>query len=130
MSTKCRLGSPDPGEVPGLLEQSLNESLARMKLDSVDLFFLHNMIVPDDAADVLQGTPRSLFVQAVRPALEDLRQRGRIGAWGITGIGVPDAVIETLRTKARRPRPFRPSPTCWIHRARSNALMRLQGRGT
>ena len=90
-------GQPDAAEVAGLLTQSLDESLARMKLDSVDLFFLHNMIVPDNAADLYQGTPRSLFIQAVRPALEDLRERGRIGAWGITGIGVPDAIIETLR---------------------------------
>ena len=97
VSTKCRLGSPDASEVAGLLTQSLDESLARMKLDSVDLFFIHNMIIPDDAADLYQGTPRSLFIQAVRPALEDLRERGRIGAWGITGIGVPDAIIETLR---------------------------------
>ncbi len=97
VSTKCRLGSPDAGDVAALLEQSLDESLARMRLESVDLFFLHNMIIPDDAADLYQGTPRSLFVQAVRAALEDLRQRGRIGAWGITGIGAPDAVIETLR---------------------------------
>ena len=96
VSTKCRLGNPDAGDVASLLEQSLDESLARMRLDSVDLFFLHNMIIPDDAADVLQGTPRSLFIEAVRPALEDLRRRGRIGAWGITGIGVPDAIIETL----------------------------------
>ena len=96
VSTKCRLGNPDAGDVASLLEQSLDESLARMRLDSVDLFFLHNMIIPDDAADVLQGTPRSLFIEAVRPALEDLRERGRIGAWGITGIGVPDAIIETL----------------------------------
>ena len=97
ISTKCRLGSPDAREVAGILETSLDESLARLKLDSVDLFFIHNMIIPDDKADVYQGTPRSLFVEAVSPVLEDLRRRGRIGAWGITGIGVPDAVIETLR---------------------------------
>ena len=97
VSTKCRLGSPDAGDVAALLETSLEESLARMKLDSVDLLFLHNMIVPDDAADLYEGTPRSLFGRAARPALEDLRRRGCIGAWGITGIGVPDAVIETLR---------------------------------
>ena len=97
VSTKCRLGSPDPGEVAGILERSLDESLERMGLESVDLFFLHNMIVPDEKADVYQGTPRSLFIEAVRPAFEDLRRRGRIGAWGITGIGVPDPVIKTLR---------------------------------
>ena len=97
ISTKCRLGNPDAREVAGILETSLNESLARLKLDSVDLFFIHNMIVPDDTADVYLGTPCSLFIEAARPALEELRRRGRIGAWGITGIGVPDAVIETLR---------------------------------
>ena len=97
ISTKCRLGNPEASEVAGVLETSLDESLARLKLDSVDLFFIHNMIVPDDKAEVHQGTPRSLFVDAVRPALEELRRSGRIGAWGITGIGVPDAVIDTLR---------------------------------
>ncbi len=97
VSTKCRLGSPDAGDVAALLEQSLDESLARMKLESIDLFFLHNMIIPDDTADLYQGTPRSLFIQAARPALVDLQRRGRIGAWGITGIGVPDAVIDTLK---------------------------------
>ena len=96
VSTKCRLGNPAAGEVAGILEKSLAESLERMMLDTVDLFFLHNMIIPDDAADAYQGTPRSLFVEAVRPALEDLRASGRIGAWGITGIGVPDAVLATL----------------------------------
>ena len=97
VSTKCRLGNPDPAEVAGILERSLAESLERMMLDRVDLFFLHNMIIPDDAADTYQGTPRSLFTEFVRPALEDLRRSGRIGAWGITGIGVPDSIIQTLR---------------------------------
>ncbi len=97
VSTKCRLGNPAPGDVAGILAKSLEESLERMMLDRVDLFFLHNMIIPDEAADAYQGTPRSLFIEAVRPALEDLLQSGRIGAWGITGIGVPDSIIQTLR---------------------------------
>src|SRR5206468_12105108 len=41
-------------------------------------------------------TPHRLFVEAVRPALEQLVARGRIGAWGITGIGVPTTIIATL----------------------------------
>ena len=97
VSTKCRLGNPAPGDVAGILAKSLEESLERMMLDRVDLFFLHNMIIPDEASDAYQGTPRSLFIEAVRPALEDLLQSGRIGAWGITGIGVPDSIIQTLR---------------------------------
>jgi aryl-alcohol dehydrogenase-like predicted oxidoreductase len=67
-----------------------------MQLERVDLFFLHNQIVPDASADQIPGTPHRLFVEAVRPALEQLVARGRIGAWGITGIGVPTTIITTL----------------------------------
>ena len=91
VSTKCAVGSPAPGDILPLLEASLDESLARMKLDTVDLFFLHSRIVPDDAVDRRRGTPRGLLIEAVRPAFERLVERGRIGAWGISGIGVPSA---------------------------------------
>jgi aryl-alcohol dehydrogenase-like predicted oxidoreductase len=48
VSTKCLLGDPPPGEVPARLERSLEESLARMRLDRVDLFILHGQVVPDE----------------------------------------------------------------------------------
>jgi aryl-alcohol dehydrogenase-like predicted oxidoreductase len=96
VSTKCAVGNRAAREVLPLLERSLDESLARMQLERVDLFFLHNQIVPDATAGQTPGTPRSLFVEAVRPALEQLVARGRIGAWGITGIGVPTTIIATL----------------------------------
>ena len=96
ISTKCRLGNPPAADVPSLLEKSLDESLARMKLEMVDIFFLHNLIIPDDAVGRYQGTSRGLFVEAVRPAFERLRADGRIGSWGITGIGVPHPIIETI----------------------------------
>ena len=97
ISTKCRVGNPSPQEVMPLLERSLDESLVRLKLKRVDLFFLHGQIVPNGAADVSPGTTRSLFVEAVRPALERLVQQGRVGAWGISGIGEPSAILETLQ---------------------------------
>ncbi len=96
VSTKCAVGNRAAREVLPLLERSLDESLARMKLERVDLFFLHNQVVPDATADQTPGTPRRLFVEAVRPAFEQLVARGRIGAWGITGIGVPTTIIATL----------------------------------
>jgi aryl-alcohol dehydrogenase-like predicted oxidoreductase len=96
VSTKCAVGNRAASEVLPLLEQSLDESLARLQLDRVDLFFLHNQIVPDETADPILATPRRLFVEAVRPAFEHLVARGRIGAWGITGIGVPSTIIEML----------------------------------
>ena len=96
ISTKCSLGNPPPAEVTPLLEKSLDESLARMGLDWIHLFLLHSNIIPDDTVSLYRGTPRGLFIEAVRPAFERLVASGRIGAWGITGIGVPSAILETL----------------------------------
>ena len=96
VSTKHRLGNPPAGEVLSLFEQSLAESLARIRLVRVDLFLLHNQIIPDGSEDRFDGTPRRLFIEAVLPAFEQLVSDGRIGAWGITGIGVPGSVIETI----------------------------------
>ena len=98
VSTKCRLGNPPGDQVFYLLEKSLEESLARMKLDRVDLFFLHSQVIPDKSQDRYEGTPRALFTGQVVPAFERLVASGRIGAWAITGIGVPDVVLETLHT--------------------------------
>jgi aryl-alcohol dehydrogenase-like predicted oxidoreductase len=96
ISTKCMLGNPSRQEVRARLERSLEKSLARTKLNRIDLFFLHGHIVPDHIVGSVEGTSRSLFVEAVRPALEQLVARGRIGAWGISGIGVPTAILETI----------------------------------
>ncbi len=99
ISTKCRLNLMPAGEVFPTFEQSLTASLERLRLERVDLFILHNQIVTDEeSASGTTGTPLSLFDAAVRPAFERLVADGRIGAWGITGIGSPGAVIEVLRS--------------------------------
>jgi aryl-alcohol dehydrogenase-like predicted oxidoreductase len=102
VTTKHMLGAPPAAEVYDRLRESLEASLARMQLSRVDLFFLHGMIVPDDdpapsgSPAARRGTPRSLFTEAVRPAFERLVGEGLAGAWGITAIGVPSALIETI----------------------------------
>ena len=96
VSTKCRLDNPPAEEVRPRLRASLSESLARMKLEQVGLFFLHNMIVADVDQVRYEGTPRALFLERVLPVFEQLRAEGLIGAWGITGIGVPGAILETI----------------------------------
>ena len=98
VSTKCRVNAPPAAGVAELLRSSLTESLARLRLERVDVFIVHNMLVADADADRYAGTPLTLFEEAVRPALEGLVSEGLAGAWGITGIGVPDAVIAALRS--------------------------------
>lgn len=102
VTTKCRVGSTPPREIPKLLEDSLTASLERMQLDRVDIFFLHNWVVPDGAPLHERGTHRSVVEGVVIPVLETMVSEGRIGAWGLTGIGEPNALIGLLGG-ARRP---------------------------
>ena len=102
VSTKCMLGNPPREQVLSRLERSLDQSLARANLKRIDLFFLHGQIVPDTTVGQAQGTPHGLFVEVVRPALEQLVARGRIGAWGISGIGVPTTTRFRTAVSKRR----------------------------
>src|SRR5262245_2062054 len=66
VSPKFAAGNGAAREVRPLLERGLDESLAPLKLDRVDLFSVHNQIVPDASPDQIPGTPHRLFVEAVR----------------------------------------------------------------
>jgi aryl-alcohol dehydrogenase-like predicted oxidoreductase len=104
ITSKCRLGSPPPGETAARLSQSLEASLAAMHLDHVDLFFLHTNICDDDY--VYETRPDRQNVFATRwsvyagefiPAMEALKSAGKIGHWGITGTGVPKTIVRALK---------------------------------
>src|SRR5437016_10887845 len=49
VTSKCNLGNAAPAEIEGLLRRSIEGSLARLRLDRLDLFFLHSNVVPDEA---------------------------------------------------------------------------------
>jgi aryl-alcohol dehydrogenase-like predicted oxidoreductase len=107
VTSKCNLGNAPADRVYRTLRESIETSLRLLKLDRLDIFFLHSNIVPDghamwNKADVSRFTPLSLYRSHVRPAFERLKSEGLIGAWGITGIGHPDAIIEVL---AEAPKP-------------------------
>ena len=104
ITTKCRLGSPPPGEVAAKLTQSLENSLKTMRLDRVDLFFLHTNICPDDYVYAVRpdrqyvfATSWSIYADRFIPTMEALKAAGKIGAWGITGTGLPQTIIRALR---------------------------------
>ncbi|MBS0241219.1 MAG: aldo/keto reductase [Proteobacteria bacterium] len=106
VTTKHRLGNPPAGDVEKNVRQSLGESLARMRLERVDLFFLHSNIIPDDydasAYTDRPATRWTTYIEQFVPVCEKLVSEGRIGAWGITGIGIPECVLAAL---ANSPRP-------------------------
>jgi aryl-alcohol dehydrogenase-like predicted oxidoreductase len=103
VTTKYQLGSPAPADVHRKMEESLRRSLGFMKRERVDLFFLHSNICDDgfvyprfaERQDRF-ATRWSLYVDAVVPAMERLKRDGLIGAWGVTGTGVPATVRRAL----------------------------------
>ena len=101
VTSKCNLGNQPANKVDRVLRQSIEASLRLLQLDRLDVFFLHSNLVPDGHAmwqrpDTERFTPLPLFIDVVRPAFEKLVMDGLIGAWGLTGIGHPDAIIEVL----------------------------------
>lgn len=105
VTTKHRLGTPPRGEVESSIRQSLDESFARMRVQHVDIFFLHSNIIPDDydasAYTDRPATRWTTYVEEFVPVCERLVSEGRIGAWGITGIGIPDCILAALEIPNR-----------------------------
>ena len=104
IATKCLLGSPSADEVPVILDRALDHSLKTMKIDHIDLFYLHSQICPDDFSFSVENSPLaqwatrwSVYENAVIPAMEKLVKQGRIGAWGLAGTGLPKSIMDALR---------------------------------
>jgi aryl-alcohol dehydrogenase-like predicted oxidoreductase len=103
ITTKCFLGSPAATEVEQKLAQSLDASLTTMKLDRVDVLFLHSNICEDDYVYAVRpdlrdsfATTWSLYMERFIPAAEKLKAQGKIGMWAITGTGVPATILRAL----------------------------------
>jgi len=90
------------------MRKSLEKRLSIMNLSRVDLFVLHSNIVPEgyrlDIPEHIQdrvATPLPVFQNQVVPAFKALRAEGLIGHWGITGVGLPQTIMEVLRADVR-----------------------------
>ena len=104
-TTKCQLGTPAPGEAPAIIRKHLERSLTALRMSRVDLLLLHSNIIPDDytfprdaAVQNRFATPVSIYRKQAIATFEALQREGLIGNWGITGVGLPDTIIEALRT--------------------------------
>ncbi|MBI1213819.1 MAG: aldo/keto reductase [Alphaproteobacteria bacterium] len=104
ITTKCSLGSPPAHEVADRLNRSLESSLKTMRLDRVDIFFLHTNICPDDYVYAIKpeqqdtfATKWSIYAEQFIPAVEALKASGKIRMWGITGSGLPRTIVKALR---------------------------------
>jgi aryl-alcohol dehydrogenase-like predicted oxidoreductase len=117
LSTKFTILPADHGHVAAAVAASLEASLTRLGRDHVDLLQLHNRIAHDGIDRPL--SPETVLGEVV-PALERLRQQGKLRFFGITALGetpalqrVVDArvldsaqvVVNLLNPSAARPVP-------------------------
>lgn len=110
-TSKCQLGSPPPGEIETRVRRRLERSLETMQLERLDLYFLHSNIVPDgyrfpDPAITPEIQARfactwSRYIEEVIPAFERLVAEGKIRAWGITGTGLPETILDALEHETK-----------------------------
>lgn len=102
ITTKCLHREVSPDDIAGQIRRSLDESLARLRMDRVDLFILHAYVCDDDDPVRTQSEfgwrfiPHAWFAEQVRPTFEALKGEGVIGDWGLTGTGSPGTMIKLL----------------------------------
>jgi aryl-alcohol dehydrogenase-like predicted oxidoreductase len=97
VGTKVRLPSDDFGDIANAVAKSLEGSLARLRLDRVDIFHLHNAITETGGGEAL--SVRQVLGEVV-PAFERLRQQGKIRFLGLTAIGDTAALHQVIDARA------------------------------
>ena len=95
VGTKFRIEPTERGRVSEAVTASLEASLRRLGMDWVDLLQLHNPISPDSRGGLAVGT----VLDHVVPALEGLRQQGKIRFFGITALGDAAAVQRVIAAR-------------------------------
>src|SRR6266481_4925239 len=93
VGTKVRLPSGDFGHIADAVAKSLEGSLARLRLDRVDIFHLHNAITETGGGEAL--SVRQVLGDVV-PAFEQLRQQGKTRFLGLTAIGDTAALHQVI----------------------------------
>ena len=97
VGTKVRLPSADFGGIGDAVAKSLEGSLARLRLDRVDIFHLHNAITETGGGEAL--SVRQVLGDVV-PAFERLRQQGKTRFLGLTAIGDTAALHQVIDARA------------------------------
>ncbi|HET9615934.1 MAG TPA: aldo/keto reductase [Pseudolabrys sp.] len=96
VGTKVRL---PPGEtrIGDAIVKSLDASLARLQMDHVDIFHLHNSVTEDGGGPALSVKQ---IMNEVVPAFEKLRGQGKIRFPGLTAVGDTPALHTVIGSGA------------------------------
>ena len=97
VGTKVRLPPSEFDRIADAVTMSLEGSLARLRLDRVDIFHLHNAITETGGEMAL--SVRQVLDDVV-PAFERLRQQGKTRFLGITAVGDTAALHQVIDARA------------------------------
>jgi len=97
VGTKVRLPLSEFGRIAAAVTMSLEGSLARLRLDRVDIFYLHNATTETGGGSAL--SVRQVLDEVV-PAFERLRQQGKIRFLGISALGDTAALHQVIDARA------------------------------
>jgi aryl-alcohol dehydrogenase-like predicted oxidoreductase len=93
VGTKVRLPAGDFGRIAAAVTESLDASLARLQLDHVDIFHLHNAVTVQGGGETLSAEQ---VLNEVVPAFETLRQAGKTRFLGITAVGETAELLRVI----------------------------------
>ena len=97
VGTKVRVPPVEFGRIADAVTTSLEGSLARLGLDRVDIFHLHNPITETEGGSAL--SIRQVLGEVV-PAFERLRQQGKVRFLGMTAVGDTVALHQAIDSRA------------------------------
>jgi aryl-alcohol dehydrogenase-like predicted oxidoreductase len=97
VGTKVRLPPSAFGRIADAVTMSLEGSLARLRLDRVEILHLHNPITEKGGGLALSVRQ---VLDGVVPAFERLRQQGKIRFLGITAVGETAALHQVIDARA------------------------------
>jgi aryl-alcohol dehydrogenase-like predicted oxidoreductase len=93
VGTKVRLPPSEFGHIAETVTKSLEGSLARLGLERVDIFHLHNPITETGGGTALSARQ---VLDDVVPAFERLRTQGKIRFLGLTAVGDTAALNQVI----------------------------------
>ena len=97
VGTKFRVTTHEAGRIKDNVVASVEQSLARMQREQVDLIQLHNHVAAE--AEGGSVSPQEVLGEVV-DALQELRTQGKVRFWGMTGVGETPALHQVIDSGA------------------------------
>ena len=97
VGTKFRVTTHEPGRIKDNVITSVEESLARLQREQVDLIQMHNHVA--SVAEDGSAAPEEVLGEVV-DALRVLRDQGKVRLWGMTAVGETPALHRVIDSSA------------------------------